>query len=163
LSYAETANSSSGPQEAFARALRFLGYRPRSEAEVRGHLSQRHYSAAVIERAVEKLRALNYVNDEMFARDWARSRAQNRGYGPRRIEQELKAKGIGPSLLREVMRELFTAGDEAENAKRILAKKFKGQNLRELKTQRRAAAFLQRHGYGSKVIFDLLRCPIEED
>ena len=112
---------------------------------------------------MEKLRSLNYLNDETFARDWARSRAQSRGYGPNRIEQELRAKGIAPTLLREVVGELFTDMDEAGNAQRVLTKKFKGQNLSEAKTRARAAAFLQRHGYRSHVIFGLLRYSIEED
>ena len=112
---------------------------------------------------MEKLRNLNYVNDETFARNWAHSRAQNRGYGPNRIEQELRAKGIAPTLLREAVSELFTDMDEAGNARRVLAKKFKGQNLSEAKTLARAAAFLRRRGYSSHVIFDLLRYSIEED
>ena len=66
-------------------------------------------------------------------------------------------------MLREVARELFNDMDEAGNAQRILTKKFKGQNLSEPKARTRAAAFLQRRGYSSKVIFDLLRYSIEED
>ena len=112
---------------------------------------------------MEKLRSLNYLNDETFARNWARSRAQSRGYGPNRIEQELRAKGIAPTLLHKVVRELFTDMDEAENAQRVLAKKFKGQDLSEPKARTRAAVFLQRRGYSSKVIFGLLRYSIEED
>ena len=112
---------------------------------------------------MEKLRSLNYLNDETFARNWARSQAQSRGYGPNRIEQELRAKGIAPTLLREVVRELFNDMDEAGNARKVLAKKFKGQNLSDPKARTRAAAFLQRRGYSSKVIFDLLRYSIEED
>jgi regulatory protein len=112
---------------------------------------------------VEKLRSLNYLNDETFARNWARTRAQSRGYGPNRIDQELRAKGIAPTLLREVVRELFTDMDETENAQRVLAKRFKGENLNKPKARTRAAAFLQRRGYRSHVIFDLLRYSIEED
>ena len=112
---------------------------------------------------MEKLRSLNYVNDETFARNWARSRAHSRGYGPNRIEQELRAKGIAPTLLREVVRELITDMDEAEYAEKLLAKRFKGQDLRAPKARTRAAAFLQRRGYSSKVISDLLRYAIAED
>ena len=55
----------------------------------------------------EKLRSLHYLNDETFARGWALGRAQGRGYGPKRIEQELKSKGIAQSLIRDVLRETF--------------------------------------------------------
>ena len=109
---------------------------------------------------MEKLRSLNYVSDETYARNWARSRAQSRGYGPNRIEQELRAKGVEPTLLREVVSELFTDMDEAENAKRFLAKKFKGQDLSDTKTQARAAAFLKRCGYRDSVIAELLKVPL---
>ncbi len=61
------------------------------------------------------------------------------------------------------MRELFSAEDEAENAKRVLDKVFKGKNLSKPKTLSRAAAFLRRRGYSNEVIFDLLGCPIEAD
>lgn len=113
---------------------------------------------------MEKLRHLNYVNDETFARNWARSRAQRQGgYGPNRIEQELRAKGIAPTLLREVVSELFADMDETECAGRLIAKRFQGQNLNEPKVRIKAAALLQRRGYSSKAIFDLLRYAIEED
>lgn len=112
---------------------------------------------------IEKLRTSHYLDDEAFARTWALRRAQDGGYGPNRINQELSSKGIGHELVREALRETFDQVDEAERAKRLLMKRFKGENLTEPKISRRAAAFLQRRGYGSKVIFDLLRYPIEED
>jgi SOS response regulatory protein OraA/RecX len=45
----------------------------------------------------------------------------------------------------------------------MLAKRFKNRQLDDQKTLRRAVGFLQRRGYSSKVIFDLLKCTIEDD
>jgi regulatory protein len=143
-------------------ALRYLGYRPRSEAEIRSYLRRRGYPPGVSDQVLEKLRSLNYVNDGSFARNWALTKAQSRGYGPRRIEQELRTKGIVPSLIREVIRETLDQCDEKTQAKKLLAKQFNSENIRDLKTLRRAAAFLQRRGYSNQVISDLLRCPNEE-
>jgi regulatory protein len=112
---------------------------------------------------IEKLRSLTYLNDETFARNWALARAQDHGYGPRRIEQELRSKGVEEPLIRTVLRETFDQVDEDERAKRLLAKHFKDGALSEPKTMRRAAAFLQRRGYSSKVVFNLLRYSIEDD
>jgi regulatory protein len=144
-------------------ALRYLGYRPRSEAEVRRLLQQRGYLPATTDAAIRRLFSLNYLNDEDFARNWARSRAQESGYGPRRIEQELRSKDIEPSIVRDAVREAFAPLDEAAQAKRVLTKRFKSANLKEPTALRRAASFLQRRGYSSKVIFDLLRYPVEDD
>ena len=116
-----------------------------------------------MENVLVKLRSFNYLNDESFARDWALSRAQNQGYGPRRIEQELRAKGIDQTTTREVLRETFEEENEESHAKRLLGRHFKGLDLKDATVMRRAAAFLQRRGYGSKVIFDLLRLSIDED
>jgi regulatory protein len=145
------------------RAFRFLGYRPRSEAEVLKYLVQRGYSAAIVETILAKLRSLNYLNDETFARDWARSSAETRGYGPKRIDQELRTKGIGQALIREVIRQTFGPGDEAGHAKKLLEKRFRNTKFEDPKTLRRAAAFLERRGYSRQVILELLKRLFEED
>lgn len=112
---------------------------------------------------IEKLHSLHYLNDETFAHTWALGRAQGRGYGPGRIEQELRSKGIEQSTIRDALREAFGQVDETERAKKLLTRHFKDSDLTEPKTLRRAAAFLQRRGYGSKVVFNLLRYSIEDD
>lgn len=112
---------------------------------------------------MRKLRSLRYVNDEAFARNWAGARAESPGYGPRRIEQELRQKGIAQSLAREVVRETFGQSGEEEKAKKLLARRFKGQNFKDSKMLRRAAAFLERRGYSSELISDLLRHPVEDN
>jgi regulatory protein len=117
----------------------------------------------VAERTLEKLGDLNYLNDEAFARNWAESRTRSGGYGAKRIEQELKAKGIEPSLRRQVIREACNRQSEKQNAKRLLTRKFRDEPLSHPKILRRAAAFLQRRGYSSETIFDLLRHRGEED
>ena len=106
---------------------------------------------------------MNYLNDETFARNWARSRAETRGYGPKRIEQELRTKGIDPARIRHVIRETFDQSDESARAKSLLEKRFKNRQLDDPKLLRRAVGFLQRRGYSSQVIFDLLKYPLEED
>lgn len=144
-------------------ALRFLGYRPRSAAEVHNHLISRGYSPATAAGTLEKLHSLSYLNDENFARNWAVSKFTGRGYGPKRIEQELRAKGIGAALIRDVLREICDPGCEADRARSLLKKKFDSQNLTDPKVVRRAVGFLQRRGYSSKVIFDLLKCSVLDD
>jgi len=136
--------------------LHYLGYRPRSEAEIRGYLLRRGHPRAVSDRVLEKLRSLNYVDDGSFARDWALTKAQSRGYGPGRIEQELRAKGIAPSVIRQVIQETVAHCDERTRAKQLLAKRFRSEDFRDPKTLRRAIAFLRYRGYRDEVISDLL-------
>jgi regulatory protein len=129
---------------------------------VRDYLIHWAYSKATTERALEQLRGLNYVNDEAFARNWASARAAGRGYGPKRIYQELQKKGIREALIQEILRETFDQAEEREKAKSALQKRFKNKQLSDPKMLRRAAGFLERRGYSSQVIFDLLR-PIPDE
>lgn len=143
--------------------MRYLGFRSRSEAEVRRYLQQKGFSTTALETAIRRLLSLNYLNDDIFARNWALARAENYGYGPIKIDQELRTKGIALPVIRDTLRETFDQLDETAQARRLLTKRFKGERLSEIRIARRAAALLQRRGYSGKVIFDLLRCSVEDD
>ena len=73
------------------------------------------------------------------------------------------AKGIVRPLIQEVIRKTFNQGDEERKAKQLLEKRFKGHKFSDPKILRRAAAFLQRRGFSSQVVFDLLRHPVQEE
>jgi SOS response regulatory protein OraA/RecX len=75
----------------------------------------------------------------------------------------LRTKGLGQALIRDALRETFDQVDETSRAKQLLDKHFKGRDLTEPKILRRAVAFLQRRGYSSEVVFNLLRYSIEDD
>ena len=149
-------------EEALKRAFKFLSYRPRSEAEVRGKLNQLGFPRQSIDTALAKLRSLNLLNDEAFARGWARGRAEGRGYGPLRIERELRQKGIAKSLIREVMGETFGQQEGKERARTLLEKRFRGKDLGDRKVLNRAVAFLQRRGYRTSVIAEVLKVPFQD-
>jgi regulatory protein len=91
------------------------------------------------------------------------SRAAGHNYGPKRIERELRAKGVAQQLIRDVIGATFAHGDEEKNAKNLLEKKFKGVNLRDPKVLRRVSAFLARRGYSSQVIFSVIGRRGEDD
>ncbi len=148
---------SNAPDDALKAAVRYLSHRPRSEAEIKEHLRCKGYSTTLAAQTLDKLRSLHYADDETFARDWVRSRAENRGYGPRRIDRELSAKGVDEFLIRDALAEIFGRENEREKARLALAKQFRGEKFDEPKVMRRAAAFLQRRGFSEAVIFSLLR------
>lgn len=143
--------------------MHYLSFRPRSELEVKDYLRQKGCQPQVNDTVVAKLRSLNYLDDLSFAQIWARSRLESRGYGPRRVEQELRRKGIAASMIQEAMRPSLQHTSEQESARKILTKRFGAASLEDIKVQRRAVALLQRRGFSSKVIYELLRYQIDED
>jgi regulatory protein len=147
-------------EEAFKRALKFLGYRARSEAEVRTNLIQAGFSPKIVEPILEKLRSLKLLDDEAFARSFAQARIEDRGYGPLRLERDLRLKGIGKALVGRILDESFARHGGKERARALLEKRYRGKDLSDAKTLRRAISFLQRRGYRDSVIAEILKQPV---
>ena len=149
-------------EEALKRALKFLGYRARTEEQVRMKLTQLGFPQTTVDATRERLRSLNLMNDETFARDWAMTRATNHGYGLQRIERELRQKGISESLIGPILQETFVEQGEKERAKALVQKRFAGKDLKDNKVLRRVIAFLQRRGYRNSDIVELFGQPSDD-
>ncbi|MBI4490663.1 MAG: regulatory protein RecX [Deltaproteobacteria bacterium] len=156
-----TSKRSGSPEEPLKRAFKFLGYRARSESEVRAKLTELGFPQKIIETTLEKLRSLNLLNDEAFARNWAQTRAESRGYGPLRIERELRGKGVAKVLIDRIVPETFGQEGGRERARALLEKRFKGKDLGDQRILHRAVGFLQRQGYRDSVIAEVLKMPME--
>lgn len=150
------------PEEALKRALKFLGYRARSEEEVRIKLTQLGFPENSVKATLERLRSLNLLNDEDFARGWALGRAEGRGYGPLRIQRELRQKGISKSLIGQTLQESFSERELKRRARALLDKRFRDKDFNHRKVLYRAIAFLRRRGYHDSLIAELLKRPIDD-
>jgi regulatory protein len=75
-------------------ALRFIEYRPRSIAETRQHLLKKEYPEDVVERVIERLTAVELLNDAAFARYWVEQRQTFKPRSQLAIQQELRQKGV---------------------------------------------------------------------
>ena len=130
---------------ATSAALAFLGYRPRSEKEVRDRLRQKAYTPEAVDQAVAKVAGWGYLDDASFARLWVDGRGANRGR--RLLEQELRQKGVRRDTAREAL-------DDAALDERTAALEAGRKRLRQLgtadpaATRRRLGGFLVRRGYG---------------
>jgi regulatory protein len=149
-------------EDALKRALKFLSYRARTEEQVRVKLTQLGFPLTTVEATLERLRSLNFLNDETFARDWALTRATNHGYGLQRIARELRQKGISESLINPILQEAFAEQGERERAKALLQKRFSGKDFKDNKVLRRAIGFLQRRGYRDSDIMEALGQPLDD-
>lgn len=139
-------------------AYRYLTLRSRSRAEVEQKLHDRGYPAAVIGSVIEHLLRLGYLDDAQFARQWAASRVRSRGFGRRRIEQELKQKGIGQDIIHETVCGLFEESSELDVARREASKKLRTLSRFDPEARkRRLAGFLERKGFPSTVIWTIVR------
>jgi regulatory protein len=139
-------------------AYRYLTIRPRSCVEVERKLQDREFPPDIVSSVIDYLIKLGYLNDEQFARQWAASRVRSRGFGRRRLEQELRSKGVSSVTIKETLGALFEDAPEAEVARKEADKKLRtltrfGPEVR----RRRLAGFLERKGFSSEIIRTILR------
>jgi regulatory protein len=138
---------------AMGRALNLLGYRARSEAEIRDRLGRYGYAGETIEAVVGRLEELGYLDDAEFARLKAREKA--RRYGPRRVSVELRKSGVGEELAREVVEEEFAGRSEVGEARSAAARRYNGRGSDA--EARRVYGFLVRRGYSAEVCAQVAR------
>jgi len=138
---------------AMGRALNLLGYRARSEAEIRDRLGRYGYAGETIEAVVGRLGELGYVDDAEFARLKAREKA--RKYGPRRVSVELRKSGVGEKLAQEVTEEEFAGRSEVGEARSAAARRYNGRGSDA--EARRVYGFLVRRGYSAEVCAQVAR------
>ena len=141
-----------------SEAYRLLTYRPRSCAELRQKLQAKTFNDAVIDAVLEFLAQLGYVNDSLFAEQFASSRIRLCGWGKRRIGRELGNKGIERQVINETLSRIFEHDTEIVTAKKAAERKLASMKSVDRKTRyRRLAGFLERRGFSFDVIRAILR------
>jgi len=140
------------------RALRLLALRGRSRAELRKKLADRDFTESVIDRVLENLGGLGYLDDGAFAANRARHLAVNRLYGDRKIAEQLREKGVDPEAARAAIREVREEFPELEGITRSAARRLQGRSLESLGKKERLALArtLQGKGYHLGLILDYL-------
>ena len=73
--------------------MRLLSRREYSRQELQNRLQSKGYDADLIQDVLEDLTAKDWQNDQRFAESYARQRI-GKGYGPLRIDNELRQRGI---------------------------------------------------------------------
>ena len=149
------------PKQAHAKALRMLERRPYPAAELVRALRTRGVVANVASDVVEQLRETGLVNDETYARSFARSRLVARGNSVRRVQMELSRKGVERNAASDAIAEvredegLATEDASVERAARKKLRLMAG--LEPLVRARRLTAVLARRGYEIDAIRSVLR------
>ena len=138
---------------AMGRAFNLLGYRARSEREMRERLGRYGYLDETVGGVILRLKDLGYLDDEEFARLKAREKA--RRYGPRRVSAELRQSGLGEDLARSVVEEEFAGREELGEARSAAARRYNGRGSDA--EARRVYGFLVRRGYSAEVCAQVAR------
>ena len=149
-----TAKYDKGLQKAF----RLLAARARSEKELRAKLKEAKYERQTVDRIVARLYELSYLNDEAFARQWARRLAMDKLSGDRRIVTGLEEKGIDRATCEQILAEIRREVPEREAIRQFIQKRLKGKTLDRLdiRGKRSLAQCLLGRGFAPDLIFKMI-------
>jgi regulatory protein len=135
-------------------ALRLLTRREHSAKELNDKLKQKGFHQEEISDVLDSCHRLNLQSDQRFTEVYIRSRIRQ-GYGPLKISQELRAKGIDAELIHKEMQQ------ERPNwltyALKVWEKKCKGQinlSFQEIQKQQR---FLLYRGFDTDIISQVVK------
>jgi regulatory protein len=130
------------------KAMDLLARREHLRSELQRKLGKRFEDDAEIGRVLDQLEQDDLLSDLRFVEAYLRHRS-NRGYGPERIQTELRQKGACSEMVADQLGDFET--DWVELAKAVLLKKFGSERPRELKEKSRQLRFLQYRGFGGEL------------
>ena len=134
----------------------YCSYQDRCYKEVTMKLKSLGMFQTAIDHILDHLVANNFLNEERFAKSFARGKHKFKQWGKRRIEQELKFRDISSYNIKTALKEI--EADYLSNFYALAERKW--QNITESsldKKKRKWVDFLMRKGYESNLIFDLLK------
>lgn len=162
---------STDPDAAREAALRLLERTRRTRRDLAKRLRDRGYPAEVVEATLDRLAAVGLVDDVEYACAFLRGRAARRPSGRRRLEQELRGRGVAAEDVTLAFERFGAergvgegdAVDEAEGARRVLAlaaRRYRGLDPRT--RRQRLYALLVRRGFDRDAIEAALGAPADE-
>jgi regulatory protein len=148
------------------KALDLMAVRARSTRDLTMRLRRHAAGDTDIAWVVGRLTAQGYLDDAVFARQLAESRARSQGASRRAIRDELQRKGISAETARSVIAEV---AEEVELDDLAAARRAAVRRIRAMRSvdppsrRRRLYAFLARRGYEADVITRVLAELLRED
>lgn len=135
---------------------RYCAYQERCHQEVRSKLLNMGVYGQDLESVMAELIADNFLNEERFARSFARGKFRMKQWGRQRIVRELKNRSVSEYCIRQALREIPDE-DYRVSLEELLQKKLR--TIREsdpFKRRGKVAAYAVRRGFEPELVWEML-------
>jgi regulatory protein len=139
--------------KAYERALMYAMLRPRSVREVRDYARRKKWGPEDTEAIIEKLISKRYLDDGVFARAWVENRAMMNKTSKRKLQMELKQKGVTDDIITETLAD--STFNEGDALRQLIEKKRK--LTRYASDDQKLMRYLASQGFG----FDDIKSALE--
>ena len=110
-----------GESEIMSVVMRRLNAAPRSRGELTKYLLAKGFDPTLIEKVLDRVSSMGYIDDAAFAQEWVRSRQRSRGLAPSVLTRELINKDVDIEVIQAALEQL-TSDDTLERAYELAAK-----------------------------------------
>jgi regulatory protein len=135
-------------------ALRALGRRERSSAELASWLTHRGVATEDVEATVAHLEELGELDDARFARRYAEDKRELAGWGAERIRGALLERSVPPEHIEAALAAEGTPR-QVERAAALLIRR--SESLESEAARARALGYLTRKGYSYEIAHEAIR------
>lgn len=108
------------PQEAYARLASYCAQAERSPSDLRRRMQRLELAEELQAELLTRLEAEGFVSGERFTRAFVHDKHRFNGWGPRRLEHELRRHGITPSVIAAALEELEEETSAEDEEPRVL-------------------------------------------
>lgn len=144
------------PMQARAKAEHYCAFQERAQQEVRDKLYSWGLHMQDVEATISQLIEDNFLNEERFARAYARGKFKMKGWGKIKIKQGLKLKQITAPLIRIAMTEIDASDYFSTLESLILKKNRLIQEENDFKRKHKLFQYALGRGYESNLIAEVL-------
>jgi len=146
-------------RKTFERAVKLLTAKPRSVAELRGHLLRgKGVSEEVVNTVISRLEEYGYLNDERFAFSYATYKVNQKPIGRRRLERDLKFKKVASKVTDEVLEMVYAETSEEQLIDRAIAKRLRVRGRPKNRLEAKSLFdHLLRQGFPFELVSDKVR------
>jgi len=142
---------------AYAKAEHYCAYQERSQQEVRDKLYQWGLHSVAVENAISRLIEGNFLNEERFAKAYARGKFNQKAWGRLKIKQGLKFKKVPDVLIKKAL-QTIDGDDYLKTLTHILNKKAATMPEKDVfKRWYKLHQYALSRGYEGDLIADVLK------
>jgi regulatory protein len=137
------------------KITRYCSYQERCHSEVKHKLKELGVNGEIREELIVKLIDENYLNEERFARTFARGKNRIKAWGKHRITNELKQRGVSQTVINLAISEIE---DEYRANFEKTARKIFEQTVEKnvLKKRKKCCDYLLRRGFESEMVYEYI-------
>lgn len=141
-------------EKTLQRAFRLLSYKARTIAEMRQRLLEKEWAESeTVEQVISRLLELNYLNDDEYAINFARSRLALKPLGPIRLRRDLQRKKLSPGTVDATLAGAYSGSSEEELLESTIAKRVRLKGVPSDRAGRhKLMAYLLRRGFSYDLV-----------